>query len=160
MPILEAIFISSARGQPMQRVSEIQAIAGQGLAGDRYACGTGYYSGRYDCEVTMIEAEVLDRITIEDGLAVEVGEHRRNLVTRGVALRSLEGHRLRLGEVVLEYHRLRPPCDYLQRLTCPGMTKALGRGAGIGMRILTGGVLIEGMPIEVETGTEVRRLLP
>ncbi len=148
-PFLEALFISPARGLPMQRVSSILAMAGHGLTGDRYALGTGYYSGRYDCEISLIESEILDLVSMEDGIHVRNGEHRRNLVTRGLALKSLEGQRLRLGEVLLEYHRPRPPCDYLQRVTVPGMTKALGRGAGIGMRILEGGLLHEGMEIEV-----------
>ncbi|GAA5146609.1 MOSC domain-containing protein [Prosthecobacter algae] len=148
-PFLEALFISPARGLPMQRVSSILAVTGRGLKGDRYALGTGYYSGRYDCEITLIDGEVLDRISQEDGIPIRRGEHRRNLVTRGLALRSLVGQRLRIGDVLLEYHRPRPPCDYLQRLTVPGMTKSLGRGAGIGMRILEGGQLHEGMEIEV-----------
>ncbi|MBB5036983.1 MOSC domain-containing protein [Prosthecobacter dejongeii] len=150
-PFLEALFISPARGLPMQRVSSILAVAGRGLEGDRYALGTGYYSGRYDCEVSLIEGEVLDRISQEDGVLMSGGEHRRNLVTRGLALRSLEGQRLRLGDVLLEYHRPRPPCDYLQRLTVPGMTKSLGRGAGIGMRVLEGGLLEVGMEIQIIT---------
>lgn len=148
-PFLEALFIAPARGLPMERVSSALAVAGRGLEGDRYALGTGYYSSRYDCEVTLIEGEVLDRISQEDGISILRGEHRRNLVTRGLALKSLEGKCLRLGDVLLEYHRPRPPCDYLQRLTVPGMTKSLGRGAGIGMRILEGGQLCEGMEIEV-----------
>lgn len=148
-PFLEALFISPARGLPMQRVSSALALAGRGLEGDRYALGKGYYSGRYDCEVTLIEGEVLDRISQEDGILMGSGGHRRNMVTRGLALRSLVGQRLRIGDVLLEYHRPRPPCDYLQRLTVPGMTKSLGRGAGVGMRILEGGQLCEGMGIEV-----------
>ncbi|MES2736314.1 MAG: MOSC domain-containing protein [Verrucomicrobiota bacterium] len=156
-PFLEALFISPARGLRMQRVSSARALAGRGLEGDRYALGMGYYSGRYDCEVTLIEGEVLDPISLEEGIPIRDGEHRRNLVTRGLALRSLEGKRLRLGDVILEYHRPRPPCDYLQRLTLPGMTKSLGRGAGIGMRVLVGGQLCEGMEIEIVPMPESRR---
>ncbi len=159
--IVEALFITPSKGLPMCRVSEVQTIAGQGLAGDRYALGTGYYSRRYDCEVTLIEGEVLDLVEAEDGLAVREGQHRRNIVTRGLRLRSLEGCRLRIGDVLLEYHRPRPPCDYLQRITQPGMTKALGRGAGIGMRVISGGLLFEGAEIEIVEATIIkRRLLP
>jgi len=160
MPVIEAIFIAPAKGCPMQRVASVQAIAGKGLEGDRYALGTGYYSGRYDCEVTLIEGEVLDLIEAENGPLSCEGQHRRNLVTRGLSLRNMEGCRLRIGEVLLEYHRPRPPCDYLQRLTQPGMTKALGPGAGIGMSILNGGVLREGQEIEVVAGAIQKRRLP
>lgn len=159
---LEALFVASTAGEAMRRVAEVSALAGQGLEGDRYALGTGYYSDRYDCDVTLIEGEVLDAIEAEHGPEVRQGQHRRNLVTRGLRLRELEGCRLRLGEVLLEYHRPRPPCDYLQRLTQPGMTRALGKGAGIGMRVLTGGRLWEGMEIEVVevAGGKPRRVLP
>lgn len=160
MSTVAALFIAPAKGQAMQRVERVLAIAGKGLEGDRYAAGTGYYSGRYDCEVTLIEGEVLDRIEHEDELDLHQGQHRRNIVTRGLSLRTLENCRLRLGEVLLEFHRLRPPCDYLQRLTQPGMTRALGRGAGIGMRVLSGGWLQEGMEIEVTQMLAKKRVLP
>ena len=159
-PLLEALFIAPAAGQPMRRVTEVRAVAGQGLEGDRYALGTGYYSARYDCEVTLIEGEVLDAIEAEQGPAVQDGQHRRNLVTRGLRLRDLEGCQLRIGEVLLAWHRPRPPCDYVQRLTEPGMTKALGKGAGIGMRVVVGGLLREGMEIVVVAGVTGKRVLP
>ena len=158
MPVLEAIYIAPARGQPMQRVERVVAMAGQGLVGDRYAAGLGYYSGRYDCEVTLIEAEVLESVAGEDHLPVLEGQHRRNLVTRGLDLRSLQGQRLKIGEVLLEYHRPRPPCDYLQRITQPGMTKALGRGAGIGMKVICGGCLQVGMKVEIVPWQTVKKL--
>lgn len=158
MPVLEAIYIAPARGQPMQRLNKVEVIAGRGLAGDRYALGQGYYSGRYDCEVTSIEAEVLDAVATEDHWPVLEGQHRRNLVTRGLDLSSVKGQRLQMGEVLLEYHRPRPPCDYLQRITQPGMTKALGRGAGIGMRVLKGGLLFTGMRVEVVPWQTVKKL--
>lgn len=162
-PCIEALFIAPAAGQAMRRMPEVLAMAGRGLQGDRYALGTGYYSRRYDCEVTLIEAEVLEAIAASaEGVAVGEGQHRRNIVTRGLRLRELEGCRLKIGEVVLQFHRPRPPCDYLQRITQPGMTKALGRGAGIGMRVLTGGLLREGAVVEVLPGSLVapRRRLP
>lgn len=158
MSVLEAIYIAPARGQPMQRVEAVEAMAGQGLTGDRYASGQGYYSGRYDCEVTLIEAEVLEAVATEDHLPVMEGQHRRNLVTRGLDLRSFQGQRLKIGEVLLEYHRPRPPCDYLQRITQPGMTKALGRGAGIGMRVICGGLLRERMVMAVVPWASLKTL--
>ncbi len=162
LSILEAIFIAPAAGAPMRRVAAVQALAGLGLEGDRYALGCGYYSRRYDCEVTLIEGEVLDEITETSALQVHEGQHRRNLVTRGITLRSLKGCRLRIGEVLLEYHRPRPPCDYLQRITGPGMTKALGKGAGIGMRVIEPGTLREGVLIEVQPipGAKPQPVLP
>jgi hypothetical protein len=39
--VVEAIFVTGAGGAPMRRVDEVEAIAGAGLAGDRYAQRTG-----------------------------------------------------------------------------------------------------------------------
>lgn len=149
-PTLEAIFITAEAGQPMRQVSGVRAIAKVGLEGDRYARGEGYYSPHDDvCEVTLIEGEVLDEISATSGIHVQEGQHRRNLVTRGLRLRELEGHQLRIGEVLLEYDRPRPPCAYVERITEKGMTRALGHGAGIGVRVLVSGILHEGAVIEV-----------
>ena len=146
---IDALFIAPAAGAPMQRVRAVKAIAEQGLEGDRYAMGAGYYSGRYDCQVTLIEGEVVDAISAAGGIHIQNGEHRRNIVTRGLALRQMVQCRLKIGDVLLEFDRPRPPCDYVQRLTQPGMTRALGRGGGIGMRVLASGWLCEGAEIEV-----------
>ena len=146
---IDAIFVVDRAGEPMKRVTEIQAIAGVGLGGDRYATGEGYYAPRDVCEVTLIEGEVLDVIRTMHGVHVHNGEHRRNIVTRGVSLRELAGKRLRIGDVLLEYDRPRPPCGYVERLTEKGMTRALGEGAGICVRVITSGTLREGTAIEV-----------
>lgn len=160
-PFIEAIFITPRAGEPMMRVAEVEALAGVGLRGDRYATGVGYYSPRDVCEVTLIEGEVLDAIKREHGIRIHQGQHRRNLVTRGLALRELKGRRLRIGDVLLEYDRPRPPCDHVQRLTEPGMTRALGKGAGIGVRVLESGILREGDTIQVLEGDpQSQRWLP
>jgi MOSC domain-containing protein YiiM len=162
MAVIEALFVARRGGEKMMRVEEVRAQAGKGLEGDRYASGTGYYCPQDVCEVTLIEGEVLDRIREVHGVHVHDGEHRRNIVTRGVALEELRGKRLRIGEVLLEYDGPRPPCSYVQRITEPGMTRALGEGAGICARVLEGGVLREGMEIEVivPEGYREGRVLP
>lgn len=40
----EAICISPTAGEAMVRVERVQALAGQGLVGDRYATGTGSFN--------------------------------------------------------------------------------------------------------------------
>jgi MOSC domain-containing protein YiiM len=155
--LLEAIFIAEAGGMPMRRVPEVEAIVGRGLRGDRYAEGRGYYSKADPCEVTLIKAEVLDLIRERWGIEVHEGQHRRNLVVRGLRLRNMEGCRFRIGTVLLEYDRPRPPCGYMERLTQKGMTRALGEGAGIAARVIESGWIHENDPIEVFPGTGKRR---
>lgn len=125
--IVEAIFITPAGGVPMQRIDGVDALAGRGLAGDRYAVGAGHWAGD-TCHVTLIAAEGLDDIARETGIRVGNGEHRRNIVTRGIGLDELAGRRFRVGRAVFAYDRPRPPCRYLESLTEPGMTRALSRG--------------------------------
>ena len=140
--MVEEIYITSEGSAAMERVEEVRAVAG-GLAGDRYKEGTGYWTRYGDvCEVTLIEAEDLDEIEQEAGLRVNNGEHRRNIVTRGVRLHDLNGSRFRVGEVVLEYDRPRPPCKHVQDVTEPGMTRALRRRrGGICARVIEGGFI-------------------
>lgn len=136
---VEAIFITPRGGTKMERVAEIEALADLGLKGDRYCLGTGYWTGVDECQLTLIEAEDLEEIFKTTGLRVGDGEHRRNLVTRGIKLRDLSGQRFQIGQAVLEYDRPRPPCSYVESLTQPGMTRALGRRGGICARVIKSG---------------------
>ena len=156
-PRIEAIYIAPTAGVPMQRVTEIEAVTGEGLRGDRYLQKVGYYSRGDVCEVTLIEAEALERMATNFGVHVQQGEHRRNIVTRGIVHNDLRGRRFAIGEVVLEYDRPRPPCGYLQRITEPGMTKAMGEGAGIGANVLEGGIIREGDILRLLPGEATRR---
>jgi MOSC domain-containing protein YiiM len=147
---IEAVFVCSTGGAPMQGIEAVQAVAGAGLQGDRYLKRTGYWSGVDECQVTLIEGEVLDGIAADAGIAVSDGQHRRNLVTRGIVLRDLVGKRFRIGEALLEYDRPRPPCAYIQSITQKGMTRALGgmRG-GICARVVGAGPIKRGDAIEL-----------
>jgi MOSC domain-containing protein YiiM len=92
-----------------------------------------------ECEVTLIEAEDLEAIERDSRVKVTNGEHRRNLVTRGIRLLALSGKRLQVGDVLLEFDRPRPPCSYIQSLTEPGMTRALARAGGVCARVVKSG---------------------
>ena len=128
---VKGIFLALEGGAQMKGVQSATALEGCGLEGDRYCAGIGHWSrfGKV-CEVTFIAAEDLDDIEREIGVGVKNGEHRRNVVTRGISLKALRrGQRFRAGEVVFEYRGPRSVCRYIERLTEPGMTQALkGRG--------------------------------
>jgi len=135
------IFVAPSGGVAMQAVEEIEAVAGRGLRGDRYSDRNGYWTGVDECEVTLIESECIEEIREKTGVSVTEGEHRRNLITRGIQLDSLLGKRFQVGTAILEYDRPRPPCGYIESLTEPGMTRALvGRG-GICARIVASGTI-------------------
>ncbi len=147
---VEEIYVAPKGSVGMERVPEVRALEGCGLEGDRYCEGTGYWTRFGDvCEVTLIAGEALDEIRDEAGPMVHSGEHRRNIVTRGVRLDELRGERFRIGEAVLRYDRPRPPCRHVQDVTEPGMTKALRRRGGICARVIEGGAIRANDAIEV-----------
>ena len=129
----------------MQARSEIEATPGAGLAGDRYALGIGYYSPRPTDpgarEVTLFEAEVLDWLAAEHGIAFTPTEHRRNLTTRGVSLPSLLGRRFRIGQVLLEGVKDCPPCTHLEGLVHKPVLHPLTDRGGLRARVVEGGLL-------------------
>ena len=127
---VEAIAIAPAAEAPMALVEHATARAGRGLEGDRYVDGEGTFSNPHSRghDLTLIEAEVVDEL----GVAPEVP--RRNVVTRGIDLNALVGRRFRVGEVECEGQRLCEPCAHLQRLTEPGLLRALVHRGGSARR--------------------------
>ncbi len=150
---LVAIYTAPESGAPMQARDEVEAVAGRGLAGDRYGATTGKYSGSRlpDAQraVTLIEAETLDAVRDECGVELGAHETRRNLLTRGVALNDLVGVTFRVGDVELRGVDLATPCSYLESLTRSGVLRALTDRGGLRAEILTSGTLRIDDPIIV-----------
>ncbi len=144
--VVQAIAVAPAATAPMRALDSALAIAGRGLEGDRYAAGTGTFSpGRGDGrELTLVAAEALE----EAGVAPL--EARRNVVVRGVDVDALRGRRFRLGEVECIGRRRCEPCAHLQRLTRPGVLRALVHRGGLRADIVRGG--------ELRVGDEVTAL--
>ena len=149
---VQSIFLAPEGGAEMKSVQGTTALIGCGLEGDRYCAGTGHWSrfGRV-CEVTFIAAEDLDDIERETGVGVMKGEHRRNVVTRGISMKTLRrGERFRVGEVAFEDRGPRSVCRYIERLTELGMTQALKGRGGICARVIENGTVRVGDEIEVD----------
>jgi MOSC domain-containing protein YiiM len=146
---LVAIFIASQAGEGMQQVEQVEAIADRGLLGDRYANGVGHWRSLDACQVTLVTEADLRKAEQRSCASFAQGQHRRNLVVRGIPLDAFRRRRVRIGETLLEFHRLRPPCGYLDRLVGIGTGKALGKGAGIGLKVIEGGTLCVGDRVSV-----------
>jgi MOSC domain-containing protein YiiM len=147
-----AIHIASAASEPMQPLDQATAVAGAGLAGDRYHAGVGFYSqvptDPGARELTLIAEEALAEVTAETGIEIPLHEHRRNITTRGIDVDALLGQRFRIGEVVCEGVRACPPCNHLDALTGKPLLKPLAHRGGLRARIVTSGVLRVGDRIE------------
>lgn len=147
-----AIAIAESATGPMQSVNQARALAGRGLEGDRYAARAGTFTPAdatlrgYD--LTLIEAEALDQLTLPGGATLGYAEARRNVITRGVDLNALVGRRFRIGDVECIGQRLCEPCSHLERLTDKGVLRALIHRGGLRADILSNGNIHVGSRIE------------
>ncbi len=124
---LTAIFVADQASAPMRSCVQASAVVDAGLAEDRYAMGRGFWRLTDGCQVTLIHAEDLTRAQRRRGLLLDAGQHRRNLVVSGLAQTELRDRDIRIGDALFEWHRVRPPCGYLDRVSGPGTAKALFR---------------------------------
>lgn len=151
--MIRHIFLAPLKGAPSRPVPHVEALAGAGLEGDRYAEPRNRKDPTH--EVTLIEAESIEAFTRETGLAMAPHAPRRNLVTEGVRLNDLVGRRFRVGEAVLEGLELCEPCGKFARATHREALKFfVGRG-GLRARIVTGGVIRVGDRVD-EVGVPSR----
>lgn len=137
-----AILTAGDAERPLVRVDNVEAVAGRGLVGDRYYEGRGTFSspGR-GYQLTLVEAEVLDAVDLPWEQA------RRNVVTRGIVLNALVGHRFMIGPVECIGRRLAEPCAHLEQLTQPGLLRPLVHRGGLRADILAGGTISIGDPV-------------
>ncbi|MBI4611734.1 MAG: MOSC domain-containing protein [Candidatus Rokubacteria bacterium] len=153
--VVVSLHTAPAAAEPMISLSEVRAVAGKGLEGDRYFTRVGTYSGRPGPggapsarEVTLIEVEAIDALTRDYAFQLKAGDSRRNIVTRGVPLNHLIGREFRVGEVVMKGIRLCEPCAHLEGLTQKGIMRGLIHRGGLRAEIVTGGVIRVGDSVE------------
>lgn len=150
--VVEGIYIAPTKEALMRSVPAATAIPGKGLTGDRYAAGAGTFTPKSNrlrgYDLTLIEREVLDQVTLPDGTRLAPEESRRNLLTSGIDLNGLVGKEFRIGAVRALAQRLCEPCVHLQRLTRPGVVVALVHKGGLRADLIGGGEIKVGDRIE------------
>jgi MOSC domain-containing protein YiiM len=149
---VESLWTAEYDSAPMVRHESVETVDG-GVEGDRYCTGRGHYSPFDVCEVTLVEAEALDRVVEEFGIDLTDGRHRRNVVTQGVTVHDLLGAQFRVGEALLEGTRPRPPCAHVEDVAGEdGVAEALsGTRGGICASVVEPGRLAVGDEIRTET---------
>jgi MOSC domain-containing protein YiiM len=141
-----SVHLAEREGEPTFPVTEVRAVAGAGLEGDRHFRSEGYDAP--EREITLIERETLEALARDHGIDLKPGEHRRNVVTTGVPLNDLVGAEFLVGPVRVRGVELCEPCKYLENLTGrPGLLRALVHRGGLAARILDGGVIRAGDPV-------------
>jgi hypothetical protein len=138
---VEGIFIAPEAEGATRLVDEVEAVAGQGLEGDRYFAGGGTFfeERKPGQDITLIEVEAIEGLARENGIELAPGAARRNVVTRGIGLNDLVGRRFTVGDVECVGQRLCDPCSHLERLTEPGVLKGLVNRGGLRADVVTGG---------------------
>jgi MOSC domain-containing protein YiiM len=151
-----AIHVAPEAGAEMEAKSEIAAVEGRGLEGDRYFEADGSWSGQQgrdlpdaDRALTLFESETLDLVERDTGISLDPSDHRRNITTENVALDHLVEERFRMGEAVCEGVDLCEPCGYLESLTEEGVYDALVHRGGLNARIVSSGTVRVDDPIEI-----------
>lgn len=145
---LEALFIAPAKDAPMQPVAQVEAVARQGLVGDRKfsPVPTPEAPDPADTtDVTLIALEDIEAVQ-RGGIPLSPAQTRRNLLTVGVPLNALVGRRFWIGDVLLEGRALCEPCSGLAHSSGHGhaLIAALLHRGGLRCRILTSGTLVAG----------------
>ena len=142
---LQWIGIRPERKAPMIELHSVEAIAGRGLAGDRYSSKNGRR------QVTLIQGEHLTAIaSLLNKDQVAPALLRRNLVVTGINLIALKDKQFRVGEALLEYTGLCHPCSAMEATFGAGGYNAVRGHGGITARIIETGTLQIGNSVRVE----------
>ena len=146
---VEQVWIAPDAGEEGRSLETAHVVPGVGIDGDRYTTGRGTFaSGRPGGALTLIEAEVCESFDPP----LEPGEHRRNLVTRGVRLNGLVGANFTIGSVRCRGIRLCEPCATLHRYADRPILRALVHRGGLRADALEPGDIRVGDPITVPGG--------
>ena len=158
-PVVVEIWLTGAAAQPMRRVPSVEAVAGVGLAGDRYALGGGTWAQypALEKQVTLIDRDDVAAVAADTSSTLTPGDTRRNLVTTGLDLSSLVGTWFTVGDALLFGMKRCPPCTHLERLTGVKLVKAMVERGGINAAVFAGGLITEGSALRPASEEEAAR---
>lgn len=142
MPTVTALHVAKATRLPMRAVDHVEVEAGRGIVGDRY-------HGTRHRHVTVQSQDDLDTASGIHGAEVRAELTRRNVTISDGPVPRDPGARLRIGEVLLEVVRVAAPCKLLDDTIGAGAQEALRRRAGSVCRVLEGGTVRVGDPLDL-----------
>jgi MOSC domain-containing protein YiiM len=120
----------------MEELREVQAVADFGLEG----CAHGQAGGKR--QVLLVDRETLETMDLRPGVLWE------NITTDGLNVNSLPiGQQLRVGGALLEVTMVCTPCNQMETIR-PGLRRELWGRRGMLCRVLDGGIIRPGDPIE------------
>lgn len=110
-------------GEPLQAVSQIELVAGKGIAGEPRYFGklsrrTGQPGRR---QVSLIEREQIAEHAATLGLqSIPPGAVRANIETTGIDLIKFIGKQIQIGDTLLFVYEARTPCQRMDAI-CAGL---------------------------------------
>jgi MOSC domain-containing protein YiiM len=120
----------------MEELREARLIVGVGLEG----CAHAQPGERR--QVLLVDRETLEAMNLQPGILFE------NITTAGLDVNGLPiGQQLRIGQARIEVSMVCTPCDQMERIR-PGLRKELWGRRGMLCRVLEGGAIRPGDPIE------------
>jgi len=128
------IFLRPSSRTPAREVVSAEAVAGAGLAGD--------HAGGGNRQVTLIDERCWAEACRELGRELTPGGRRANIVVAGFLLGDAIGHRIAVGECLIDVIAETRPCRLMDDFA-PGLQQALSpdRRGGVYGRVVRGGRL-------------------
>lgn len=143
-----ALHVARGSRLPMRAVPSVTVESARGILGDRYH-GSRHRQVSVQSQSALLEAAELF------GAPVPAELTRRNItLTDGVVPRE-PGALLRLGPVLLEVVRVAAPCKLLDDTIGRGAQEALRRRGGSICRVLEGGPVSVGDPVDLAAALSV-----
>ncbi len=138
------IGLRPSRHAPVRAVEAVEAVAGTGLAGDRYRTQGGKR------QVTLINAEHLVAVGAFLGEGpIDPARVRRNLVVRGLNLHALKGKRFWVGDALFAHTGACDPCSQMEATLGPGGYNAMRHHGGLTAQVIQGGTVRIGDAVRV-----------
>ncbi len=122
----------------MEGLTSVEVVKDAGLQG----CAHAQPGGKR--QVLLVDAETLSVFQLAPGIT------RENITTEGLDVNGLAiGQRLQVGEIELEVSAVCDPCEQIEALR-PGLQAEMQGRRGMLCRVLKGGTVRRGDPIELE----------
>ena len=131
---VEAIWIKRGKRAPMDGVEQAEMIVGKGLVGNANQGGRR--------QITIIAAEVWERVMAELGANIHPSARRANIMVRGLNLENTRKRVLLLDECRVKIFTETKPCERMDEVL-PGLKGALYKnwGGGASGQVITGGIV-------------------
>ena len=136
MPTILHLFRALKKHVPMQELAEVAMVNDFGFEGCEHAQAGGKR------QVLIVDRETLDAMDLRPGWIKE------NITTDGLNVNGLRlGQQLLVGAARLEVTGVCTPCDQLEKIR-PGLRREIWGRRGMLCRVIEGGIIRRGDPIE------------